>query len=425
MEFSIPYGKRRMSCALVRGISAQLVHPAFSGRMKLTAGDFERALEEPLGSDPLSRLVSNDRRRITIVVPDATRKGGQRDVLPMLLNYLEGAGVSRERLEILVANGTHREMTDSELRQCFGERVSRTYRISQHDCRRKEDMTRICSTSSGTELWVNSKVTSSHFVILLGAVSFHYFAGFGGGPKLLFPGVAHHDSVMKNHSLTIKGARLRLHDGCRSGRMEGNPVLRDIWEGVGAVGPSFAINLMYDPSGNAVKAFCGEWKVSSRASYEYQIENFAVQVDRTFPLVIASAGGFPRDIDFVQAHKAMEHASFVVSNGGILLLAASCEGGIGSEKLREWIAYVRGKSEEDRLEVPYDQHLHLALSLKKKTERIKIWMVSDLDKGFLSEAGIRKLETLDQGIVEAREELRLPIRCAVIPHASQILPRKS
>ena len=422
MEFSIPYGKKRIGCSLIRGIAAQLVHPAFRQQARLSAAQLEKALERPVAGRGLRELLSGDRRPVTVVVADRTRTGGQKDALPSFLSYLETIGAGPDRVEILVANGTHRLMTDNELVQCFGEKTCGAYRISQHDCRAKGDMTRICSTSSGTELWVNSKAVSSKFVILFGGVTFHYFAGFGGGPKLVFPGLALYESTRKNHSLTLRGSKLHLHESCRSGQLEDNPVLKDIWEGVGAVNPSFAVNLAFDTSGNVIEALCGEWKSSVRAAYKYVLEHFTVRVDKAVPLVIASAGGFPRDVDFVQAHKALEHAANVVQDGGILILAARCDLGIGSEKLSGWLEYLSGKTESDRLDTEYDLHLHLALSLKKKTQRVKVWAVTELQDPFLSAAGIKKCESLDSALESARQNLRLPIRCYIIPHAGQILP---
>jgi nickel-dependent lactate racemase len=422
VEFSIPYGKKRISCSLIRGIAAQLIHPAFRQQARLSARELEKALEHPVSGQPLSELIRADRRPITIVAPDRTRAGGQKDILPFLVSYLEGCGVASDRIEILVANGTHRLMDEKELRECFGDRLVTDYRVSQHDCRNKQEMTRICSTSSGNELWINSKAVSSKFVILFGGVSFHYFAGFGGGPKLIFPGLAHYESTKRNHALTLKGSKLHLHEGCKSGQMEDNPVLKDIWEGVGAVNPSFAVNIIYDTSGNAIKVFSGEWKPAVRGAYEYLLEHFVVRIDRPVPLVIASAGGFPRDVDFVQAHKAMEHAANAVQDDGVLILAARCEKGIGSDKLHGWITYVRDRSDTDRLDTDYDLHLHLALSLKQKTQRIKIWVVSELDAAFLGAAGIKRYDNLGHALEDARQILRLPIRCFIIPHAGQILP---
>jgi lactate racemase len=64
--------------------------------------------------------------------------------------------------------------------------------------------------------------------------------------------------------------------------------------------------------------------------------------DRTskrYDLVVASCGGFPKDINFIQAHKAVNNAARFVKDGGILIVLCQCPDGVGSNTFLEYFEY--------------------------------------------------------------------------------------
>ena len=43
-----------------------------------------------------------------------------------------------------------------------------------------------------------------------------------------------------------------------------------------------------------------------------------------------SVGGYPKDIDFIQTHKALEHAKQAAKKGATIILLGQCRDGIGN-----------------------------------------------------------------------------------------------
>ena len=64
----------------------------------------------------------------------------------------------------------------------------------------------------------------------MGAVSHHYFAGYGGGRKLIFPGCGEREAIYANHGLYLDGAAGTIAAGCRPGVLDGNPLADDLFE---------------------------------------------------------------------------------------------------------------------------------------------------------------------------------------------------
>ncbi|MDP2971579.1 MAG: lactate racemase domain-containing protein, partial [Deltaproteobacteria bacterium] len=67
--------------------------------------------------------------RVLIVVDDYTRSTPVQEILPRLIKELQHAGVNKEDINILVALGTHRPMTEEEMVKKFGPKLSKQYPI--------------------------------------------------------------------------------------------------------------------------------------------------------------------------------------------------------------------------------------------------------------------------------------------------------
>jgi len=120
-----------------------------------------------------------------------------------------------------------------------------------------------------------------------------------------------------------------------------------------------------------------------------------VAVARDYDLVIASCGGYPKDINFIQTHKAIEHASKFVRNNGMLIILAECQDGVGSKTFLPWFEMGNWKNAFDRLAQNYEGNGGTALSMMSKSERIRILMVTELSESICKTIGIEKI-SMDQ-----------------------------
>jgi len=334
----------------------------------------EEALANPEGSPRLAEL-ARGARSVLVVVPDKTRASGARRYLKPALEEIERAGVRPRDVRLITANGAHPRMSEEELVEILGAEVRERYAVVQHDSRDETSLVELGVTSRGTRVLVNSLCVESDLVVLTGSVSFHYFAGFGGGRKTLFPGLAGYSSIVANHRLTL-GAGPGLHPRCAAGLLEGNPVHEDIMEAFSMLPPPFVLNTVVAPGGAVIDAFAGAhdrvFEKACRAARKY----FSVEMDEPADLVIASCGGHPWDINLLQAHKGLRNAALAARDGGAVLLAAEVSQGVGSATLEKGLLQRNWRLADEAARASYVLNAHTAVALLQQAERVSLHMVS-------------------------------------------------
>ena len=198
---SIPYGKDTLSFDLSDG---RLI---FDGRMPATQGlaDPEGTLRARLDAPddcPALKDMLKPSDRVLILIEDATRSTPVSAILPVLLDYLKQAGIPLERIELLTAPGTHRMLTDMELREKVGHDLIGKLKISQHDYTDESalltlDPIQVAGVTIPVQ--VNRKVAEFDFIIGLGNIIPHSDAGFSGGAKILQPGICGYPTTAATH----------------------------------------------------------------------------------------------------------------------------------------------------------------------------------------------------------------------------------
>lgn len=169
----------------------------------------ERALDNPIGTPPLTDLLGRS-RRVVILIDDNTRWTPGHLILPPVLTQMEKAGIIREQILILVGYGTHRPMTDAERRQKLGDEICAAYQIEEHNA---WDATRLrfCGTTeAGTALWISRRVIEADFVIGIGSIVPHPLAGFSGGGKILQPGACGEQTTIQTHWSGLRYRQIEL-----------------------------------------------------------------------------------------------------------------------------------------------------------------------------------------------------------------------
>ena len=362
----------------------------------------------PLGNRPLAGHV-NPLRKVVILLSDATRPTGADVYLPILLRDLEIAGVKDENITLLVGTGAHGVLHGEELDSLVTPEIRQRYRLLSHDCFDQSQLVKVGTTSRGNDVWFNRIAVEADLRILTGAVSIHPFAGFGGGRKALFPGVAGYDSICRNHALL-------LHQNAKPGILAGNPVHEDLMEGVAMVGPNFLINTVVNEAGEVAAIFGGDIEQAHAAGVRAVEFSAAASVSAAADTVVASAGGFPYDINLYQAVKAMQNANRIVKDGGKIVLFAKCEQGIGSDNFELW-GTQRLSSEvlAAQLKEQFVLGKHKCFFLSEIMERVDIYLCSDLPDQLAQSFGLKPFHQLS--------EVALAGHVVVLPRATATLPK--
>lgn len=386
----------------------------------VTYRDVEEALEHPAGSTPFKKLFSPG-EKVTIIVPDITRYAGAEIYLTPVIAALNSAGVEDEDIVILFATGTHRGHSPDERAAIVGEDIARRIRLVDHDAR-GEDLLPSLAIVKGETVRLNRLALECDKLIVTGVVGFHYLAGFGGGRKAIMPGVASMEDARRFHLLSLNRDGPGRHPLARPGVIEGNPLHERAVAVAKAVRPVFALNTVVNSHGEAVDIVAGSLEASFEKCAELARKRAEACIEELADVVVASCGGRPRDINFIQAHKAYDNAVRASKPGGKIFLAARCVDGVGSPGFLPWLEYENRNELESELRKNFQINGQTALATLEKSEAHKTVLLSELAPETVEKMGMRPAPSPDEFIREAEEALASAEFGIVIPEGGYLTP---
>jgi nickel-dependent lactate racemase len=361
------------------------------------------------------RLFLAGRKRVTVLLPDQTRRCDARVLLGLLAPLLRDREV-----RLLTANGLHPPMGEKILHDLYGEESLRRWPLIQHDPDDEKGLVDVGVSPQGNRIRLNRVAVEADAILALSSISFHYFAGFGGGRKLLMPGVAARECITTNHKMVIS------HGVPGAGILRGNilhaemrwveRLFRDrLFHLVAGLDEEFRIAALWGGEGPGPLLRSARWLRRMQA----------VPLDRRYPYGVISCGGAPKDINLIQAHKSLEFAHRAVEPGGVILFAAACPQGAGSKQFFPWFRFAGKGGGEGRwrkeLLKEYQVSGQTALRWHMKSKSHEIWMITDLNGDDFAPLGARRISTLQEGLdlLERRYQGR---EGTLIPHAGSVLP---
>jgi len=294
------------------------------------------AIESPIGCGPLAQLIKPT-YKIAVIIDDHTRPTPQKEFLTFLLDYLERCGVSRNQVDVVIAGGTHRLMTEEEIESTFGQRLSKEVRFRTHDCRSSE-LVPVGTLQSGSEVKISPFVTRADFRIGVGSIMPHPMCGFGGGAKVVFPGVANYEAIRDHHCafMIAKGSTL--------GNIKGNLFHKEICRAGRLAKLDFLINAVYNSDEKVKAVVAGDFEKAQATGAEMSLNELGVKFDELADVTIASA--FPYTAG-TQLSKPLIPATMVTREGGTVILYAASVHGI-SEPFLEAFDFAFAKAKDDR-----------------------------------------------------------------------------
>ena len=380
-SIKLKYGKQKIPFPLPDHMDIFQIHEPDK---KITPSLFASRLR-----DEIERL-NPDFSNTSIVVGDKTRLCGYPEYLPVLLDTLKNVGADPDRITIFIAYGTHAPQTNKECLTAYGD-VYQNVRFVHHDCMEDTCFVNSGQTSRGTLVLIRRDIVETTLLITFGAVSHHYFAGYGGGRKLIFPGLGQKESIYHNHSLFLDRKRQALSSCCQSGILDKNPLAEDLAEFETFRPADLAIHGILDSRGQVCDLLPGAGTDHFRNACAEHGKHCEVSVTGDYDLVIASCGGYPKDINFIQSHKTIEHASKFVRDDGMLIILAECKDSVGSKTFLPWFEMGSWKKAFDRLARNYEGNGGTALSMMSKTTRIRILMATELSDSICNTIGVEKI----------------------------------
>lgn len=357
----------------------------------LTDREIGEKLDRPIGSPPLDEIIRPG-ETVLLVVPDATRQTAAGQVINLLVRRLIANGTAPHEITVIFATGIHRKTTPDEKAAILTPFIYQRIKTLDHGARDLMQIARLGEMSGGIPVELNRALLEHDHVVLIGGVTFHYFAGFTGGRKLVCPGLASVRTISETHKLAFDCSTLARRDGVDTGLLDGNAVHETFVEATALAKPRFAINTIVNDDGAAVDIFCGDWIESHRAACEVFAATHSVRIAEKRSLVIASCGGSPVDINMIQAHKALDAASRACTDDGTIVLLAQCPDGMGRSDMIDWFSAADSRELAVRLCERYQVNGQTAWSLLQKAERFDIRLVTSLADETAAAMRLRKVQ---------------------------------
>jgi nickel-dependent lactate racemase len=415
-EIDLGYGEQSIPLTFDDRLTVLSVDP--TNEKPLTDIEIGNFLESPIASPPLDELVHPD-DSVLLVVSDATRPTGSAQLVNLIVRRLIQSGVAAANLAIIFATGIHRPVTPQEKVEILTQFIVQRVRTLEHDAYNRDSLVSLGITERGIPVEVNKALTEFSKTILLGGINFHYFAGFTGGRKSICPGLASADTIQRTHMLALDFERGGRKAGVGTGLLDGNAVHEECERVAELVRPTFGINTIVDELKRAVRVYCGDWRLAHRRGCDSYLKDHSVAIQGRGNLVIVSCGGFPHDMNLIQAHKALEMASYACNDGGSIILLAQCRDGLGRPDFLKWFESADSAALEERLVKEYEVNGQTAWSLLSKAERFHVQIVSDLREDDVRRMRMEPATSLEEAVKRAGEYQS----GFIMPRGAAVLPR--
>lgn len=378
-----------------------------------------KAMENPIGSQRLKEIaVGKD--KVVILISDHTRPVPSKYILPLMLEEIRQGNPDAD-ITLLVATGCHRGTTKEELIGKIGEEIYNKEKIYIHD---SDDESMLVTLDeklpSGGDIVVNKIAAEADLLVAEGFIEPHFFAGYSGGRKSVFPGCCSRKAVMYNHN-----AEFIDSEYARTGNLENNPIHKDMVAAARALGLVYIVNVVINSNKDVIYAVAGDLEEAHETGTEWIKERAGVDKNLA-DIAITSNGGYPLDQNIYQAVKSMTAAEATVKDGGVIIVSAQSGDGTGGDAfyqafvdepdIKKLYQSFLDTPKEETIADQWESQILCRVLLKTKA----VIYISDLDDELIETFNMIPVKTLDEAIKKADELMGDDSSITVIPNGISV-----
>jgi lactate racemase len=383
------YGARPLRLTLPPGLEAEVLPAPAPPPVADLRAALAGALARPVGARRLRELATA-RTRAVVIVSDASRDEPRAELFEAVRAEL--AALPDGQITLAVANGTHQPGPVERLGLPAGALLR--HRVVNHDSRDEAQLVEVGRTARGTRLRVNRCLVEADLIVTTGRVKPHYFAGYGGGTKGIFPGLGAEADIRQNHLL-------KADPGSSLGRVDLNPCRDDLEDAARRLGrETFMVNVV-EAGGVITGAVAGDVVAAHREGVRLLRRWVEVRAAPA-PVVVVSAP-LPVSGSLYQASKLVPPAGLLLRDGGVVIVAAECPEGTGPLKTVNEAIFTLGV----RRFLP---------------ARYTLLLVSGMDEATVSQTYARHAPSLEAAVAEAARLVGGRGRVLVMPDAGDLVP---
>jgi nickel-dependent lactate racemase len=294
-----------------------------------TSYEYEKAFNNPIESRKIQE-VAKSKKSVAIAVDDLTRPTSANLVFPRLVKELNKGGIPRDKIWIVVGTGAHRPLIKPDLIKKLGRNITDRFPVYVHHP--YENLVDVTVDPEWGLIKVNKYFMQAELRIVVGSITPHLLAGFGGGAKLVFPGLANFEAILSSHSndsLTCNESQFS------TGNVRKNKFRGKIERIARKAALDIGIYVVPGPRREIMKLFVGD----PTAAYQMGVD-FARNLyssDRPEIAEIGIFNAYPIDTEFCQANKGFNPLFFlekqIIRKGGAMILVTAASEGLGFHSL--------------------------------------------------------------------------------------------
>lgn len=420
-HYLIPYGNKNLFFHDYEEKVIFYAEPLQPATLQDSDALIDHALNNPIASTPLRNLVKTG-DKVAILIDDITRPTPRKKLIAAILRQLNT--IYELKISIIIALGTHRPMTQEEISQDLGE-IYEKYPVINIDYRDNDRFVQVGTMPDNTPIEVYKEILDADFLIGVGNIVPHIAAGWGGGAKIVMPGVCSKTTTDAVHMLSLLQQNLIKTSGSTEN------LFRTTMETLASkVGLSFIVNTVIDHERNIRGVFAGDFIEAHRKGVEFAKTVLCPEISEKADILIVSAN--PANADFWQGAKPYIFAHTAVKQAGVMIFLLSAEEGLcGSAPAHQCaMRQYYDKSEDEIKKVLNQEDVSDKLGVAEAYIRIqtegicKTILISEgLSETDATLLGFEKADSLDSAVKSARSIMGENATIGIIPHGGDVLCR--
>jgi nickel-dependent lactate racemase len=252
----------------------EICNMAGAEKPALKPEDIKAAIANPIGTKPLKELAVG-KKEVVIIFDDMSRVTRASDIVSHVLAELAEAGIADKQIRFICALGCHGALTRIDFAKKLGEDVLARFPVYNHNP--FGNCVPIGNTKTyNTEVYVNEEVMRCDLKIAIGGVVPHPMSGFGGGSKIVLPGVTSFATTQHNHHNTYHDM-FTMRGKLGQGVFDENPMRFDVEEAAELAGIDFIVNVLFNKRGETASVFAGALKPAYAAAVKEAKSHYLTQ----------------------------------------------------------------------------------------------------------------------------------------------------
>ena len=241
--------------------------------------EIRRAFASPIGTRTIKELAKG-KKEVVILFDDMSRATPSAVLIPYVLEELAAAGIPDDNIRFIAAIGAHGSMNGIDFRKKLGDEVMGRFLVYNHNP--YENCTPLGMSSRGIPISINSEVMCCDLKIGIGSIVPHPFSGYGGGSKIILPGVASMETIDSNHT------RLILSPTTGIGKYEGNILKEDMDEAARMAGLDVKVDAILNLKREVTALFVGDPIEEHAEGVKLAKEHYATDMVTDCDIVVAN-----------------------------------------------------------------------------------------------------------------------------------------